>query len=406
MNQLFRKQQNARPIYILNLILLGFIVFSPISSFITINLLHFPISFPEILLVLFLPFCRKHFQFTTLLRKQTFFVILVWMFLIAIALLLDKFSLYSILSTARSYLYLIIFYLLFNKNNNISIEAVYYICLGTFGGWILDAFISFKTYTLNGLGTAVSYGPMLCIPIIIGFQILKGKYKSLIIMILLSIFLMIIAGMRRQMLVTVISLLIMFLYVAKRNKVNFIKLLLAGVFVSVIISSNFNVIGELIKSHSSELYFRVITKSELFLKGEENEGDETRKEIIKNFANETELYLFPRGFVSKQTATDKNTGFFNDLPIMELSYSLGILGTLLLIIYFGYSAYRCYILSNKNTQNEIYFIYTLSFITMFTLLFLEGSFLTFPYAVTFTGYCLGSLHRYSGIRFVTKKTYK
>lgn len=208
------------------------------------------------------------------------------------------------------------------------------------------------------------------------------------------------------MVVTVISLFIMFIYIAKRNKANLRKLMLGVGLVSAIIILNFETIGDTIESYSGDLYFRVITKTEMFLSGEENEGDNIRKELIQDFINNTESYLLPGGFVSKQTATDKNTGFFNDLPIMELSYTLGILGTLLLIIYFGYSAYRCYVLSNKNAQNEIYFIYSLSFITMFTLLFLEGSFLTFPYAVTFTGYCLGSLHRYSGIRFVTKKTYK
>lgn len=403
MSSFFRKQKNVHAMFIMKLVLLGFIVFSPISSFIMIDLLHFPISLPEILFVLFIPFCKKHFCFTTLFRKQTFVLILVWLFLIAIALLVDEYSLYSILSTARAYLYLIIFYLLFNKQNNVSVEVVYYVCIGAFCGWILDAFISFKTYTLNGIETAVSYGPMLCIPIIIGVQILKGKYKSLFIMILLSIFLMIISGMRRQMAVTVISLFIMFIYIAKRNKANLRKLMLGVGLVSAIIILNFETIGDTIESYSGDLYFRVITKTEMFLSGEENEGDNIRKELIQDFINNTESYLLPGGFVSKQTATDKNTGFFNDLPIMELSYTLGILGTLLLIIYFGYSAYRCYVLSNKNAQNEIYFIYSLSFITMFTLLFLEGSFLTFPYAVAFTGYCLGSLHRYSGIRFVTKK---
>ena len=397
MSSSYRKQNTVRVLFIMKLVLLGFIVFSPISSFIMIDLLHFPISLPEILFVLFIPFCKKHFCFTTLFRKQTFVLILVWLFLIAIALLVDEYSLYSILSTARTYLYLIIFYLLFNKQNNVNIEEVYYICIGAFCGWILNAYITFITHTSNEFVAGVTYGPMLCIPIIIGIQVLKGKYKSLIIIILLSILLMIFAAMRRQMIVTVASLFIMLLYVAKRNKANFIKILMGLTFVSIIIMSNFYIIGEKIKSYSDNLYYRVVTKSELFIKGETEEGDDTRRGGINNFFNNIESYIFPRGFVSKQTGTDRHTGAYFDLPILELAYTFGVLGVFSLILFFGFSAYRCYLLSKYNISYETVYIFTLTYFVMFILMFLEGSFITFPYAVPYTGYCLGNLHRYAGI---------
>lgn len=45
-------------------------------------------------------------------------------------------------------------------------------------------------------------------------------------------------------------------------------------------------------------------------------------------------YLYPRGFVSKQTNTDINTGIYNDLPLLELCYSFGVIITFVILLYF------------------------------------------------------------------------
>lgn len=393
-------------ILIFKYLLFGGIVFSPMSSFITMDVFHLPISLPEVLFILFLPFCRKEFHFNTLQRKQTWITVLAWLSLIAMAFIVGKYLPYAILSTARSYLYLILFYLLFCNENNISVNTVYYICIGAFSGWLIDAFISFKTYTLAGNGAAVSYGPMLCIPIIIGVQILKGKYKSLILMLLFSALLMVLSGMRRQMLITIVSFLVAFIYEAIRNKTNLIKISIGTLLISLIIALNFPFIEGTIKSYSGELYFRVITKTESFLQGEENEGDNIRRELIHKYIDNMGSYIIPQGFVSKQTATDHDTGNFNDLPMLEVSQTFSLWGALLFILYFIYTAYRCYILTKKGFYEETILIFPLSFVIILILLFLEGSFLTFPYAVPFTGYCLGNLHRYACVHFKIKQYYK
>lgn len=383
--------------------LMGCIVFSPLSSFITIDVLRLPISFPEMLFLLFLPFCRKNFQFTSLARKQTLVLLWIWIILIVLALLVGEYTPYAILSTARSYLYLLLFYLLFCKKNNVSIQCVYYISIGAFIGWIADSAYSFNTITLAGEGITVSYGPMLCIPILIGVQVLKRQYKVLVLTLFLSVVLMVLSGMRRQMLITAVSLAVILCYTILRDRKQFVRFLTGLSCFVLVIALNLNFIGETIKSYSGELYFRVITKTETFLQGESNEGDDMRKDIMTDFSNNIETYVFPHGFVSKQTAADHNTGRFNDFPFSELAWTLGIIGAFLLVFYFGYASYRCYKLSKSRNEDRLIFVFVVSFWVMLALLFLEGSFLTFPYTVPFTGYCLGNLQRYARLSFITHK---
>lgn len=371
------------------------------------DVLHFPISFPEMLFLLFLPFCRKHFHFASLARNQTMVLFLGWVMMIALALLVGKYPLYAILSTARSYLYLLLFYLLFCKENNVTISHAYYVSAGAFVGWIVDAAHSFNTTTLLVSDeVAVSYGPMLCIPILIGTQTLKGKCKMLVFTLFLSVVLMVLSGMRRQMLVTVISIAVVFFYIMLRNRKQLIRFSVGLSCVILVIAFNFSTIEETINSYSGQLYFRVITKTEAFLHGETTEGDSMRKELMADFMNDMETYIFPHGFVSKQTATDPETGMFNDFPFSELAWMLGIAGAILPVLYFGYAAFRCYNLSKRGDRTDLLFVFTLSYWGMLTLLFLEGSFLSYPYTVPFAGYCLGGLQRYSRISFVMHKSYK
>lgn len=388
-----RNYQLADKSFVLKLFLMGFIVFSPLSSFITMDIFHLPISLPEVLFLLFLPFCRKYFRFSSLKRVQTFVLLWVWVILIVLAVLVGRYSLYAILATARSYLYLFLFYLLFCKDNNVSIDVVYYICIGTFCGWLLDAFISFRTVALLVEGVNVSYGPMLCIPILIGVQVLRGKYKTLLLTLFVSVILMILSGMRRQMLITVVVLAVAFIYTMFRNKKIFIQYLVILIGFVGIVFLYYPIIENAIGSYSKKLYYRVVVKTESLITGESNEGDDMRKNFMRDFIEDMDSYILPHGFVSKQTATDRNTGTYNDFPMLELVYTIGLIGAFLLIAYFGYTAYRCYYLINNN----LLFVFTLSYIAMFVLLFLEGSFLTFPYAVPFTGYCLGNLQKYSRI---------
>ena len=368
---------------VLKLMLMGCVVFSPLSSVITMKILHFPISFPEILFVLFLPFCTKYFHFSSLKRRQTILFIFIWILLIIIGILVGKYSNYAILSTARSYLYLVVFYLLFCKSNNVTVEIVYYICIGAFFGWLIDAFISFKFITLSGDILNVSYGPMLCIPILLGVQVMTGRYKTLFFMLLLSIVLMVLSGMRRQMLITLM------------NKKIFLKYLVIISSIVTVIAISFPTIENLIKSFSGEVYFRVISKTESFIQGELTEGDEIRKDYISDFIENIDTYIFPHGFVSKQTATDPATGKFNDLPILEISVTIGFLGTLFLIIYFTVAACKCFKSIYTHLLPDICFVFVLSYAVIVVLLFIEGSFLTFPYAVPYTGYCLGQLQYYA-----------
>ena len=91
------------------LFLMGFIVFSPLSSYITISLLHLPISLPELLLLPFLPFCHKKIRFSQIISQNLIFLLIAYLGLLVISLLFSDARLYEILGSSRTYLNIFIF---------------------------------------------------------------------------------------------------------------------------------------------------------------------------------------------------------------------------------------------------------------------------------------------------------
>lgn len=372
------------------LVLMGLVIFSSFSSTIMIDWLHFPISLPELLFIPFLIIFRNKFNFTNIGKNRIFYILVyIWLFLILFSIAVGEFSPFSIISTARGYLYIFIFYVLFSNENDFSIDDALYVSLGSLIGWVIASYFNFLK-SLASLDETVSYGAMLAIPLFISISLIKKKYRLFIFGVLLIVFISFTSGLRRQILVFIISLFFTTLLITLRNPKLFFRIsILALVFILPLILT-FPVIESFFKENTPKLHYRIFTKSEALIKGQETRGDRRRSENFKYLIDNIDSFLYPRGLVSKQTTTNRKVGIYNDFPLLELSHVVSFqLAVFLIIIFALFAGRNLFFFLEKGKDESLIFV--LCFVVMFSLLFLEGSFLTFPYATPITGYCLGRM---------------
>lgn len=386
---------------IIVLLLLGCLVFSPLGSTIALDFFHFPVSVPELFLLLFIPFLKERFHFKSLKGIHVFFILTIWLILIWEAFLIGTYSYYAILSTARSYMYVCIFYFLFNQENNVQLDDILCVSLGCLLGWCIESVIQLYYAIVSGNAPA-SYGTMLCIPLLFGITIFEKRYRLLVFVLLLCVVLSLIAGIRRQIAVSVVSLFLIYSFIGLQNYHRFFKLASCSLLFLGVLFVFMPSIEKQTEEISPLLHHRIFVKTQALLNGDaEKSGDDIRKKSIQMLFDNLNDYLYPRGFVSKQTNTDINTGIYNDLPLLELCYSFGVIITFVILLYFLYASFRCikfYFLFHEKES----ILFVISFFIMVMLLFLEGGFISYPYAVPITGLCLGRLHYFSRIHFKKK----
>ena len=132
--------------------------------------------------------------------------------------------------------------------------------------------------------------------------------------------------------------------------------------------------------------------------GKSNQGDKMRVDFINNLINSLDNYIVPKGFVSKQFSWKNKLGEFNDLPLKEVLHVFSIWIVAFMFFYFSYLSYI--ILKRKNNVafcDRATLI--IGYLNILLLLFIEGSFLTYPYVAIYTGYILGGIQKESGVKF-------
>jgi hypothetical protein len=361
----------------------------------------FPISLPELLFLPFLILFRKKYHFSSIGLIRTIIFISSWILLIFISILVDNYSLTAILSTSRSYLTLIIAYLLFSKENNVSLDDIMYVSLGATLGWFFSSIYGINSLLNGDTESIARTGNMIAIPLLLSIAAFKKHKKVLLFSIILCIAISIAAGMRRQIVVFVMSLFLTYSFLSLRNLKQFLSKLFTLSLIVITFIIFLPQIRTYVKTNIPLLYFRVFEKTEMLFSGKNNaSGDNLRLNNMGNIVNNLTDYIIPRGFVSRRMKED-NGGAFIDFPLSELLYMFGIFLTLLLLTIFIIFTIRCYYQSNK-TNNESMIFVILSII-MFMLLFLEGTFLSSSYVAPFTGYCLGRLKFHSKLSFVLGK---
>lgn len=261
----------------------------------------------------------------------------------------------------------------------------------------------------------VTYGPMLAIAIVLGYTLSTNKYRLFLLFGILSIIIGFIAGLRRELAVAAISIISTLFLLSLQKPAKLIKLSFIVSFLGIFIVLSYSSFSEYIKENSHFLYDRVIMKTESLFNGQSNSGDDNRMKYIKKFILSPEEYLIPTGFVNKQfgkkdladkTPIDKKdskVGSYNDIPIRELADMLSIFLAYPLIIYFSYCSFRIYCKVKRKLLPQQDLTMVSCFIVMFSLLFLEGSYFTFPYCAPYTGYVLGYIHKHACIKLTLNR---
>lgn len=371
---------------IICLLLFGFFAFSPFSTYLLMDILHFPFSAPELFLIPFLFLLKKRVLLLSInIYALTLFLWCLFLLLI-LSVLWGVFPLNSLLGTLRIYLYMFFCMSCSNKSQGIALDSITYISIGTIVGWIVCSYLTISLYLNGDSETVAVCGNMLGIPLAILIPALKKQYRIFLIVLFLCLILSLMSGMRRQILIFLESIFLFFLFTQWKEKKKIMAIVGCLIFM---ITVCFGDIESYMKEEVPVLYYRVFDKTEQFISGDTNDADSGRTDNFYNFITDIDEYVLPHGFVSRDTLNHE-VGKFIDFPLSELFYTLGY-GAIVLLLWLLLMFYRVYRLSRRYNIINLK-VYMSMAIVMFSLLFLEGTFLSSSYTVPFTGYCLGQLY--------------
>lgn len=366
--------------------LCGFIVFSPVATYISINILKLPLALPEALFIPFYFILRKTVNFKPNYKTLAIgsFVLL---FLMAIAFLVGIFPFSSILSTARGYFYMILVFSIFKNKQIPNIDILFYITFGATVAWMLLGLVSFKQRLFLGAydEALAVYGNMIALGLFIVISVIYKRRILKLIGVLGVLILSLTVGLRRQILVAFISYFLSLFVQINFTFKRMLKLSVLLVFVSLIFVNVYPVLDNYMREASPILHRRVFSKSEELVSGNLSDSDQHRLKSFNAFIDNIEDYILPRGLVSKRSTQDEGTGIFMDSPYTEVFHTFGIILSIPLIFYlfacvwFHFKSFYIY----KIKESSLWLVMSCIVIS---LLFVEGSFLNFVYAVPITGF--------------------
>ena len=375
------------------LIVLGIVVFSPFITTLCLNILSLPMVFPELL---FLPFCVflrkkiKSIQFDTRLFMILF---LISLSLLVLALIIGRFQIGGVLSIYRSYLYLIIGYCAFSKQNDVNNNDILLIMFGSLLGWLYDSHENFQNLIVDFDMSNLTFGLILSIPLFLSIAIYKRNYIIFVLGLCIMSGIFVFSGIRRIIAVFLISLLVIFILQSLGN----IKRIFSAVFLSfsliLILNDFLPQVENFIQDVSPQLHYRMFVRTEDSLSGNAGTADNSRASNITSFFDEGAEMFFPHGFYTNHTS-ENGAGVYNDMPLKGLVWIFGLPLTAFLFFYFiklfikTYRNYRIHHLEDA-------FPYLVSFVIILIMLFLDGSFLSYSYCAPITGLCLGKLKHYA-----------
>lgn len=374
------------------LISLGFLVFSPVSSVLSLDVLGLPIAAPELFFIPFYFLLKKRLDIKLLISQKEIFLFWLFFLLLGISFLLLNFEIVSILSTARGYFYLLLSYVVYSRQNYISIKDLWYICFGSVLGWIILSLVQFNDilHSIATDGSLAVYGNMLALALFTVIPVVYNFRKKLFVAILLGVVLSLTSGTRRQILIFVISFLLSYIFVLRLRLSKGFQVLISTSILLIPFSLYYDKINNFFLELSPLLHRRIFQKTEDLLTGNHSGGDKLRQEYISDYFENIHEYILPKGFVSKRTNFNEEVGIFMDFPLLELSYMLGVVGVLLfLLIFLKYLIFHFKNFVLYNSKQSV--IWSISGLILFLLLFLEGTNLTYSYSTPFTGLVLAKL---------------
>lgn len=373
---------------------MGVFVFSTFGSTFMFEYLHFPISLPEVFFIPLFIALKKHFTPVRIDQSTLLFLTVMLFFLIVLSQLRTTYALYDVLSSSRAYFYIFLFFSIYKKENRLSSDDLIYICLGTLIGWTLSS--------MKNLGAAMTdlskfdavYGNMIAAYIFISLTIMKKVWKLFAIGIIMVLFISFTVGLRRVIVIFLLALILPYLLMTLRRPKQLLKTVLFLVSFTFIVLMILPSIESKVESISPLLYNRIFVRAEMMMEGKEVAGDDVRKDNFHTLFDNMDEFFFPKGMVSNQSIKDNSVGVYTDFPLLALCHLFGWPIAFLIVCVFLIRSLKCVLYYLKIPDVDAG-VFAMSGIIMLVLLFLEGTFINFPYAVPFTGLCLGRITYYS-----------
>ena len=369
---------------------MGLIVFSPVSSFLSLEILHLPLALPELFFLPFFILLREKFKSIKIPSYAIVNVMFLFMLLLSFALISASFSLFAILSNARAWLYLLLSFCLFRNDNNITYDDFLYFAFGSIIGWAVICLVNVVNFIHWGdYKISITYGLMLSLPLFYSITIFKYRKSMLLAGIVLTVVIIVFCGTRRVILVTALSVVASVLIMGILKMKNLLRYILIGIALIFTISALMPIIENAVNDISPHLYFRLFTRTEALInEGIDASQDTERFNILSSTFDEMEKSYLPRGFISMQTDTDDNVGHYNDYPLTMLFWIFSWPVALIILFYLIIIMLKNIKIAIK-TKKEPPFVCAVCIIIIILLLFLDGSFITYAYATPITGALLG-----------------
>lgn len=375
------------------------LLMGPFSSYLFIDILHLPVVVPEVVFIpyFFLFYRRLGLSF----RKKVSFwgVICLWFIFLLFALIWATWSLMAILSTARSFLILGLFYCIGSKItfNASLLRVILIVSIGSIVGWVVKSILNFTTLQfLSGSEESVVYGNMIAIAFVFAISLLSNnKFYTLIFVFATNIVLSFTTALRRQIAVSILSLLLsLFILTIKHSKYSYFFII---VLLSIPLYLSLPQIEEFVADNSPNMHARIFDRSQRLLEGDLGNSEKSRVDAQNLIFNEFFDLIAPHGYVSQQTAKDANTGIYNDIPLYMLAYTFGVLllfPYLLFLVYRLWVMFRSFLLYGDVCYGILFVVGAV----MLFLHFIDSQMFTVSYSAPFTGLTLGLMFRQTIIK--------
>jgi len=377
--------------------LMGLFVFSNIYKLVLSSVFGIGLALPEILLIPFVIALRKEIKLRVNIYLF-FFTIGFWLFLYYLGT--TQLGSGSLFTHSRGFLYIFLCFIIFkNPNTHFNIDYFFFLSFGSLCGWLLTSL--FNLILLSNLIEDVrgfTYGNLLSIPIFLGTSYLSNKKFWFYIGLCILIAIIFTAGLRRVIVVVLVSLLILFFFPSKNTSIRkqVISLSILAILVYVVFI-NIDIIGKIVYDFSPSTYHRVFEKTSDSMGDDMIDEDIKRISFIEYYQQHYHDDILPNGFL--RTSPEYEFGRYNDFPVLELSYTFGFFGLLIISLYF----LRCFILTAKLAYYySIPFIFLIPGAIVFLLCFMDGSILTNPTVTPLTGMCLGKMALFSNTKIQTR----
>lgn len=351
-------------------------------------------TIPELIYLPLILIVSKDYTVRSKWKNQFVVFSVAWFFVLICALLNGQFDISPVLSTARAYLLLILFLTLFFNISNTEklLQAVFITSFSSVVGWALTVYLKFTGVFPIGLDF-VTYGNMVAVSLAISFAFTKYRRPVILLPLLaIVIFISVASATRRLILVSVMSIIVSFLF----NSI-FIKKSFKSTIVLAIITISFISILPAIESTvediSPVLHHRVFDKTKNAAIDSDIAEDNVREDNFTKILNDIPNLILPHGFVSKQATADGRVGIFVDNPFYEIFYTIGLPAGVILLLVLLIKIKDFFINCVKYKNPDVVTWFTPSLIC-FILLFVDSTYLSWSYITPCTGAVVGMLFKY------------